>query len=101
MTLAAMSDVAAEVAARGAALGAFNVIALEHAEAIVTGAERAGLPVVLQVSENTVAYHGSLTPVGRACLAVAAEAAVPVVVHLDTRPARTSCPRRSTWASPR
>ena len=41
------------------ALRAMNVIQLEHAEAIVAGAERAGRPVVLQISENTVAYHGA------------------------------------------
>lgn len=84
MTLAAMTDVVDTVSA----LGAFNVIQLEHAEAIVEGAQRAGLPVILQVSQNTADYHGSPTPITRACLAVADEASVPVVVHLDhaTRP---------------
>ena len=88
MTLATMPDLVEGATARGAGIGAFNVIQLEHAEAIVSGAERAGLPVILQVSENTVGYHGSLTPVGRATLAVAEEATIPVVVHLDhaTRP---------------
>ncbi|QZY28592.1 class II fructose-bisphosphate aldolase [Nocardioides coralli] len=88
MTLATMSEVATTSAAARRGVGAFNVIQLEHAEAIVAGAEDAGLPVVLQVSENTVDYHGSLVPVGRATLAVAEHAAVPVVVHLDhaTRP---------------
>lgn len=88
MTLATMSDVVDRAVQAGAGIGAFNVIQLEHAEAIVTGAERAGLPVILQVSENTAAYHGSLAPIARASLAVAAEAATPVVVHLDhaTRP---------------
>ena len=64
-------------------LGSFNVIALEHAEAIVEGAERAGAPVVLQLSQNTVAYHRGLAPLAAACLAIAASATVPVVVHLD------------------
>jgi fructose-bisphosphate aldolase class II len=88
MTLATMASVLRPAVSSGTGVGAFNVIQLEHAEAIVTGAERAGLPVVLQVSENTVDYHGSLTPLVRATLAVAEEAAVPVVVHLDhaTRP---------------
>jgi fructose-bisphosphate aldolase class II len=69
-------------------VGAFNVIQVEHAEAIVRGAELAGLPVVLQLSENTVAFHGSLAPITLACLRIAEEAEVPVVVHLDhaTRP---------------
>jgi fructose-bisphosphate aldolase, class II len=72
---------AARAAARG--VGAFNVIGIEHAEGIVAGAEAAGAPVILQVSENCVAYHGALEPIGRAMLAIAAAAAVPVAVHLD------------------
>ncbi|GAA4383728.1 class II fructose-bisphosphate aldolase [Actinomadura verrucosospora] len=83
MPLAPMSDVIAGPDARGRGLGAFNVIQLEHAEAIVAGAERAGAPVVLQISENCVAYHGALGPIGRAVLALGRAASVPVVVHLD------------------
>jgi fructose-bisphosphate aldolase, class II len=49
----------------------------------VSGAERAGRPVVLQVSENTVDYHGALAPVLGASLEVAASASVDVCVHLD------------------
>lgn len=64
-------------------IGAFNVILLEQAEAITAGAERAGLPVVLQISENTVHHHGALAPIGAAALAIARSAAVPVSVHLD------------------
>lgn len=66
-----------------AGVGAFNVIQLEHAEAIVAGAEAAGAPVVLQISENCVRYHGALAPIAAASLAVARAAAVPVAVHLD------------------
>ena len=40
-----------------AAVGAFNVILLEHAEAIVAGAESVKLPVVLQISQNCVESH--------------------------------------------
>ena len=57
-----MSDLLLAAAHDHRGVGAMNVIQLEHAEAIVTGAERAGRPVVLQVSENTVAYHGSAAP---------------------------------------
>ena len=71
----------ARAAGRGA--GAFNVIGIEHAEAIVTGAEAADSPVILQLSENCVVYHGALEPIGRALLAIAGAAAVPVAVHLD------------------
>jgi len=63
---------------------AFNVITLEHAEGIVAGAERAGTAVILQISENAVKFHGGrLTPIAAAASAVAAEAAVPVSLHLD------------------
>jgi len=70
-------------AAAGRGIGAFNLIGIEHAEAIVAGAEAAAAPVVLQISENCVAYHGSLAPIGLAALAIARSAGVPVTVHLD------------------
>jgi fructose-bisphosphate aldolase class II len=75
----------AQAVARGrpGGLAAFNVIELEHAEAIAAGAEAAGRPVVLQISENTAAFHGTLAPLALACLRIAAESDVPVVVHLD------------------
>jgi len=80
---AALTDVLSPAQRDRSGLGAFNVIQLEHAEAIVAGAEAAGRPTVLQVSENAVRYHGALAPVGRAMLAIADAATVPVVVHLD------------------
>jgi fructose-bisphosphate aldolase class II len=64
-------------------VGAFNVIGIEHAAAIVAGAEAAAAPVVLQVSQNCVAYHGALGPLGRACATIASSAAVPVALLLD------------------
>ena len=70
-------------ASLGKAVGAFNVFSLEHGEAIISGAERVGLPVVLQISQNAVRYHGALEPILVASLALARSAGVPVVVHLD------------------
>ncbi|MFD8754861.1 ketose-bisphosphate aldolase [Kitasatospora sp. NPDC059577] len=64
-------------------VGAFNVIHLEHAQAVVAGAEAAGAPVILQISENAVRYHGALAPIAAATLVVARAAKVPVAVHLD------------------
>lgn len=69
--------------AAGRGVGAFNVIQVEHAQGIVAGAARADLPVILQISENTVDYHGGLAAIGAACLEIAREAPVPVAVHLD------------------
>ncbi|MEU6403410.1 class II fructose-bisphosphate aldolase [Streptomyces sp. NPDC046985] len=75
--------VAGAVAARSAVV-AFNVITLEHVEAVVAGAEAAGAPVVLQISENAVRYrYGRLLPLARTAAAAAERAAVPVALHLD------------------
>jgi fructose-bisphosphate aldolase class II len=83
MPLAGLQEIIEPARAAGRGVGAFNVIGIEHAEAIAAGAAAAGAPVVLQVSENCVAYHGALAPIAGACLAIARAAAVPVAVHLD------------------
>jgi len=67
----------------GFAAGSFNVIQLEHAQAILAGAERAQAPVILQISENAVRYHGSLAPIAAATLAAAERAGIPAALHLD------------------
>lgn len=65
------------------AVGAFNFVQLELAEAIVAGAQRAGGGAVLQLSENAVRFHGGLAPAASAALRLAESATVPIVVHLD------------------
>jgi fructose-bisphosphate aldolase class II len=83
MTLTPTGRLVADAAAAGTGIGAFNVVQLETAEAIVAGAEAAALPVILQISQNCADYHGALAPVAAATLALARGAAVPVAVHLD------------------
>ena len=83
MPLAVMDDIIRAACTAGWGVCAFNVIGIEHAEAIAAGAEAARAPVVLQISENCVAYHGALAPIARACQAIASSATVPVAVHLD------------------
>src|SRR6266498_525588 len=83
MPLVSGAEVVLSAAKAGRGVGAFNVIQLEHATALIAGAEQAGAPVVLQISENAVKYHGALKPIGVATLAAASAASVPVVVHLD------------------
>ncbi|MEU1199444.1 class II fructose-bisphosphate aldolase [Streptomyces sp. NPDC005813] len=84
MPLAATGELVAEAAAARTAVAAFNVITLEHVEAVVAGAESAGSPVVLQVSENAVKFrYGRLLPLARAAAAAAERASVPVALHLD------------------
>ncbi|HEV7651624.1 MAG TPA: class II fructose-bisphosphate aldolase [Actinophytocola sp.] len=77
------AEIVGAAAAAGRGVGAFNVIQLEHAEALVAGAAAAGAPVVLQISENAVRYHGCLEPLALATLAVARASTAPVAVHLD------------------
>ncbi|MER5888872.1 ketose-bisphosphate aldolase [Streptomyces sp. NPDC001941] len=84
MPLARTGDLVAEAAAKRTAVAAFNVITLEHVEAVIAGAEAATSPVVLQVSENAVKFrHGRLLPLARAAATAAGAAAVPVALHLD------------------
>ncbi|EAQ00974.1 tagatose-bisphosphate aldolase [Janibacter sp. HTCC2649] len=83
MTLSPLAPLLAEAREAGRALAAFNVIQIEHAEAYAVAAERSSLPVVMQISENCVRYHGSLRPIAAATLAIAEACSQPVVVHLD------------------
>ncbi|MET7518027.1 class II fructose-bisphosphate aldolase [Streptomyces sp. NPDC005480] len=84
MPLAATGALVAEATAARTAVAAFNVITLEHIEAVVAGAEAANAPVILQVSENAVRYrYGRLLPLARAAAAAAEASSVPVALHLD------------------
>src|SRR5262245_9329219 len=83
MTLARTADLVHAAATAGTGIGAFNVVHLETAEALVAASEQAGLPMILQISQNCADYHGGLTPIGLAALALAGAASTPVSVHLD------------------
>jgi fructose-bisphosphate aldolase class II len=84
MALARTADLVAAAYRAGTGIVAFNVITLEHAEAIAAGAETAGSAVIMQISENAVKFHGGrITPITAAVVAIAAEASIPVSVHLD------------------
>jgi ketose-bisphosphate aldolase len=83
MTLASATDLLDRAAYSGIAVGAFNVVLLEHAEAFVAAADSAELPVVLQISENCVRYHDGLAPLTQATLCLARAATQPVCVQLD------------------
>ena len=72
-----------EAAARQGAIGAFNVILIEHAEAYAIGANQAKLPTIFQISQNAVEYHGALKPIARACQAISEDSDVKISVHLD------------------
>lgn len=66
------------------AVAAFNMITLEHGEGIVAGAEAAGSGVIIQISQNAVAFHGGrVDSIAAAAGTLARSASVPVAVHLD------------------
>jgi fructose-bisphosphate aldolase class II len=82
--LAATGDLVTAAAEARTAVAAFNIITLEHVEAVIAGAESVAAPVVLQVSENAVKFrYGRLLPLARAAAAAAERASVPVALHLD------------------
>ena len=60
MTLSSTDSLLAAARTARRAVAAFNVITLEHAEGIVAGAEQAGQPVILQISENAVKFHSGI-----------------------------------------
>ena len=78
------AEIVADAVAAGRGVVAFDVIGLEHAEAVVSGAEWADRPVLLQISQNAVAFRGRrLRPLAAACRELAAAAKVRVGLHLD------------------
>lgn len=84
MPLTTTADLVGDAASTGRAVLAFNVVTLEQLEGVLAGAERAGHPVVLQVSENAVAFHGGrVGPVAAACRVAAEESAARASLHLD------------------
>ncbi|MDZ7884830.1 MAG: class II fructose-bisphosphate aldolase [Mycobacterium sp.] len=83
MSLATTADLVTSAATQHGAVLAFNVIGIEHAQGIAAGAEHAGVPVLMQVSENTVRFHGSLSPLVSACAHVAGQSSIDIAVHLD------------------
>ncbi|WP_128429986.1 ketose-bisphosphate aldolase [Streptomyces cyaneus] len=84
MPLVTTGELITRAAAARSAVAAFNVITLEHVEAVIAGAESVSSSVVLQVSENAVKFrYGRLLPLARAAVAAAERAAVPVALHLD------------------
>ncbi len=83
MTHVPTSALVRQAAERGTGLAAFNAVSLEQAEGIAEGAEAAGVPVVLQLSQNAVRFHhGHVAPIAAAMTAVARCSAVVVAVHL-------------------
>jgi fructose-bisphosphate aldolase class II len=84
VTLVHTRELISDVVARGSAVAAFNLISLEHAEAIIAGAELAGRPAILQVSENAIRYHGgNFAALLAGCRELAVSSSASLAIHLD------------------
>jgi fructose-bisphosphate aldolase, class II len=84
VTLVSTQSLVWDAVDHSSAVAAFNVITVEHAEAIVAGAASAGQGVILQISQNAVRFHGGqLRPIAAATAAVAELATVDIALHLD------------------
>jgi fructose-bisphosphate aldolase class II len=83
VSLAPTRVLVAEAVANGGAVPAFNVLSLDHVEAVATGAAQAGSPALLQLSENAIAFRGAPEPLLAACREVAKASGSPLGIHLD------------------
>ena len=83
MTLSTTADLVAAARDSQSCVFAFNVVTLEHAEAIATGATATGRACILQLSHNSINFHGDPAPIMAATIAVAQAADVPLAIHLD------------------
>jgi len=83
MTLTTTASLISSAHEKGRGVAAFNAINLETVEAIATGAESANRPVIVQISENAVRYHGGLAPLAQTAIAVASGSTMPISLHLD------------------
>jgi len=81
--LTTTADLIGQARAAGTGVAAFNVITLEHVEAVATAGETAGLPAIVQISHNAVRYHNDVAPLAAAAVAVATASSAPLSVHLD------------------
>jgi len=82
MPLVTSKEVLLKAASEGYAVGAFNLNNMEMAQAIVQAAEEKKSPVIVQASQGAIKYAG-LEMITAMADILAAQASVPVVLHLD------------------
>ena len=84
MPLSPTANLLADAGSRGVGVGAFNVLNLETAQALVSAAESSALPLILQISQNCVTYHqGRLEPLAAAVAKLAEGSTATLALHLD------------------
>jgi fructose-bisphosphate aldolase, class II len=84
VSLGTTAGLVATARERGHGVAAFNVITLEHVEAVVAGAEEARRSAIIQISENAVRFHSDrVVPLARAAAAAAELSSASFALHLD------------------
>ena len=84
MPLVPTRDLMRDAQRSGTGLAAFNVITLEHAEAVVSGAEASSRPLIVQLSENAVGFHGGdVFTMAAAISSLAQASSARLAMHLD------------------
>ncbi|WP_446664061.1 class II fructose-bisphosphate aldolase [Flexivirga sp. B27] len=83
MSVVSTADLVVTAADSTKPVFAFNVVTLEHAEAIAAGAAAAGTPCILQISHNTIRFHRGPAAILAGTVAVARAADTPLAIHLD------------------
>jgi fructose-bisphosphate aldolase class II len=81
--LSTTADLVAQAYATGTGIAAFNVITLEHVEAVAAAAELTGLPAIVQISHNAVRYHHDVAPLAAAVVEIATASPARLSLHLD------------------
>jgi fructose-bisphosphate aldolase, class II len=82
MPLVTAKELLTHADAEGYAVGAFNAINMESTQAIIQAAEEENSPVIVQVTQTTLAYSEP-EELAALILALVAKARIPVAVHLD------------------
>lgn len=83
MALLSMRELHRRSAEGKTAVVGFNVITLEHAQAVIWAGEETGIPVIAQLSENAVKYQNTPDALAAALVSLAETSLGQVVLHLD------------------
>ena len=83
MSLVSTRQLVESAVATAAAVPAFNILSIEHAEAVAWAADRTGVGLLMQISENAIRYHNGFAPLLAACRALCLASATPIGIHLD------------------
>ncbi len=98
MALVTLKEILEDAEKGGYAVGAFNVVNMETAQAVFSAAEEERAPLIVQITETTIGQPGKVTYTPLDDLmgivnVLARKATVPVVIHEDHGRSFLSCKR--------